>query len=194
MKYWTIQNRKILNILNTEHVYYPDIEKSDYLQKFKKVNEELFEDNRSLYCFITQCSNKINFCNYPGIIFCFFKSQENMIMPISDEQDFYNLLNEKRNVIQSLWKTLSNPDSILLELEFQYEFWNPLFIDINDYQYLMPPVVTMPPYQEGDFEKIQQNLMLGICRPKFASGIIQGHLPFINIDMIQNVYELRFMN
>lgn len=198
MYYWTVQSKKVLEIIDRDGIYKPDIEKSTYLEKFKptlKTEFDMYTNNLSLYQFMKDCAFTIN--NYPlkGLIYCFCKVENNYISDFKSQNDFYSYLVNKKEVIKSLWDNLSNSNSVLLQLEFNEKFWNPLFIDINDYQYLMPPVITMPPYQEDDFDKIKINLLQGVCKPIFNSGIIQAHLPYITKGMIKNIVPLyRFDN
>lgn len=52
---------------------------------------------------------------------------------------FYSFIQNKRAVIESLWNELSSKDAVILELNYDDNF-NPIFLDINDFQFLMPPI------------------------------------------------------
>lgn len=108
------------------------------------------------------------------------------IKGFANEMDFQNYITIKKDVIYSLWKDLNKQDSIILELEFNEPFWNPLFIDINDYQYLMPP------YYEEDSAQVILSRLSQVCWATggLPSGIVQAHLPYISVNMVKNVYNM----
>ena len=72
-------------------------------------------------------------------------------------------MHEKEDAVKSLLENLNNSDHVLLHLEFNERFWNPLFIDINDYQFLMPPIIATPPYKEEDVGRM-------VCTPNLGQG------------------------
>lgn len=193
MNFWTIQSKKVIKIIEEKDIYNPNIKKSTYLDKFKEtLNTEfdLYKGNLRLYQFITSCACTINnYYSLNGVIFCFCKFENGLITDFKDQAEFYTYLLNRKETIKSLWKNLHSSDSILLQLNFNEKFWNPLFIDINDYQYLMPPFIPIPPYGENEFYKIKNNILQGICQPIFNSGIIQAHLPYITKSMIKGVFQ-----
>lgn len=194
MDFWTIQSKKVLDIIEKDGVYTPDIEKSTYLEKFKKTagtEMDMYKGNVELYKFMTLCASQINNYYLKGLVFCFCKTQDGYITDFKDKEDFASYMNEKEAAVKSLLKNLNDSNHVLLHLEFNERFWNPLFIDINDYQFLMPPVIAMPPYKEGDFEKIQTYITQGVCYPIFSSGVIQAHLPYITKSMIKESFEIK---
>ena len=193
MIYWTIQSRIVLDILNCNGYYEPDFSKSSYLERYKNNNSEydLYTPNMNLYYTLLSFANQINNVNLKGLIFSFCKFERNHIIGFPNYKAFRYYISEKKNVIKSLWNILSQTDSVILELEFNKPYWNPLFIDINDYQYLMPPVIPWPPYSQDSEQKIYNNLSRGICcKSPLPSGICQAHLPYINFEMIRNIYDV----
>ena len=195
MDFWTIQSKKVLDIIEKEGEYHPDIDKSIYLDKFKKTADtelDMYTGNVDLYKLITACASQIN--NYfplNGLVFCFCKIQDGYITAFKNKEDFESYMHEKEDAVKSLLENLNNSDHVLLHLEFNERFWNPLFIDINDYQFLMPPIIAMPPYKEEDVGRIQSYVAQGVCYPIFSSGIIQAHLPYITKSMIKESFEIK---
>lgn len=191
MKYWTVQSKEILDPLNKKGVYYPDFTKSKYLQEYKD-NNELYSFNIQLYNQLLTYACRINTVNLQGLVFTFCKMDNQGIKGFANEVDFQNYITAKKDVIYSLWKNLNKRDSIILELEFNEPFWNPLFIDINDYQYLMPPITIMPPYYEKDSAQVILSRLSQGCWATggLPSGIAQAHLPYISVNMVKNVYNM----
>lgn len=64
MKYWTIQKKEIIKIVNEEGVFQPDFRKSDYLQRYSK---PLYLELEKLYDMVLTAFNKINGTNLPKL-------------------------------------------------------------------------------------------------------------------------------
>ena len=77
-------------------------------------------------------------------------------------------------------------------MELNYtESFNPIFIDINDFQFLMPPIMLLPPYTKESLLRIQRNIIQGqITVSEFPSNVIQAHLPYIKKENIVNAYQM----
>ena len=68
---------------------------------------------------------------------------------------------------------------------------NPLLIDLNDFQFLMPPIQYFPPYTEKSVDRICTALEKGqIRQSEFPSYVIQAHIPYIAPRDLVNVYPL----
>lgn len=67
MKFWTIQTKNVIDIIQEKGIYQPDFNCSRYLNANKKLND--------LYSVILQSFNNINRKDLPGIIYAFMKSQ-----------------------------------------------------------------------------------------------------------------------
>lgn len=81
-------------------------------------------------------------------------------------------------------------NSVVVELEYPAPF-NPLFIDINDFQFLMPPIMVIPPYTAQSARQIAADLQRDeISRSEFPGGVIQAHLPCIRQENVCNLYRL----
>lgn len=170
MRFWTVQQASILETLQTEGIYQPDFSKSRYLE----TNPSL----ASLYRFLLDSFYKVNGQKLPGLIFAFGKCDGEVITDYMGIGDFYKYIGERKGAINSLWEHFP-PNSMVLELEY-YEDFNPLWVDINDFQYLMPPVLTLPPYTQDSEQRILEDISTGEPRlSEFASGIMQCHLPYI---------------
>lgn len=182
MKYWTIQKRGVLQVIRQEGVYYPDFKFSSYLQQIPTL--------APLYAKLLEQYNRINELNCIGLIFTLCKREDGNISEIRDIYDFSRLVDTKRNAIDAMWKNLTKSDSVIIELEYPY-IQNPLYIDINDFQYLMPPVFPIPPYTLNSKEYIIDSLSVGMFpTPALSSDIIQAHIPLLKGEFIKNVYEV----
>lgn len=184
MKFWTVQSKNVMEIVRHEGLYLPDFNRSLYLNK---ENPGALE----LYYLILDSFNRQNNLKLKGLSFSFAQSYKDSIYPIPNFEDFILFIHEHKNAIGSLWKQLCKNDVEILELEYQNNF-NPIFIDINDFQYLMPPVIfDLPPYNKFFFDMIVSDLKDGICRESiFPSNVIQAHLPYIATENVINVYNM----
>ena len=182
MKVWTVQNKDVINKVKSEGIYQPDFSKSNYLQ----LNPNL----GGLYKMILESFNKINSMNLPGVIYAFMRSDDEQIYEIKDYEEFYSFVQNKRMVIDSLWQEFMKKDSLIMELNYEDNF-NPIFVDINDFQFLMPPIIYLDPYREEDVERICVNICSGkITQSVFPSYVIQVHLPYIKTENILNTYSM----
>lgn len=81
-------------------------------------------------------------------------------------------------------------DMYIIELSYNNSF-NPVLLDYNDFQFLMPPVQVFPPFNKDDVGRIRNNIKSGRYFPsKIPSGIVQAHLPNISPNNIVNVYPM----
>ena len=182
MKFWTVQKTAVVNTVNKFGGFSPDFSKSDYVA----MNPDL----KSLYDVILSSFNKVNNVMFSGLIFSFMESDNKKIYSIPDIYSFYDLINEKKPVIKSLWENLCSKDTVILELDYSEEF-NPIYMDVNDFQFLMPPLMIMPPYTDNDIQYLLEDINNGIIRPSvFPSGLIQAHLPYIQSENITNLYPM----
>lgn len=180
MKYWTIQTKDIVETIVKRGIYQSDFSKSRYL------NFNLYMAD--LYSLILDSYNNINNLHLNGVIYAFARSDGRSINPIKDITEFYRFMNNKKPIINSLWKTLTTDDSIILELNYEENF-NPLFVDINDIQFLIPPILCLPPYTEQSLNRICTDIARGqISESEFPSYVIQAHLPYIKAENIISLY------
>ena len=181
MKFWTVQKRSIVEHIMENGIYQPIFELSDY---------QAGDDLQELYGLFLQFFNQVNHSDLPGLIFAFLQSDGQQIFSIKDIQSFYNFIQKSKPAIMSLWNNLAKKDVVILELEYEQSF-NPICIDINDFQLLMPPLMVLPPYTDEYIVNLLRELKQGvISRSVFPSGVIQAHLPNIQAENIVNVYEM----
>ena len=179
MKIWTIQNGAVVETLLRDGFYQPDFSKSSYLAAIPKLEP--------LYDMLLSSFNRVNGCDLPGLVFAMTDAERE----IPDGNAFLDFLHLRSPAIGSMTKRLINDNSFALELDYAMNF-NPLLIDINDFQFLMPPVTMVPPYTEETFERILDNLQNGRFEPSvFPSGVIQFHLPYIRKENVVGIYKLR---
>lgn len=184
MKFWTVQKYATLNTVLKQGIYQPDFSKSWYASQG--------EDNADFYDCVRKYFNHANETGYPGLIFAFAQNKTNKyIEEFTNYVEFYQFIGSSKNAIKSLWKQIATPDACVLELEYDTALFNPLFIDINDFQALMPPVMFMPPYTEENLHKVAENFYDGVIAPSvFPSYLIQAHAPFIKRENIVGVYPI----
>lgn len=186
MKYWTIQSKEVLNKIESEGIYYPNIERSNYISK----NVEL----EQLYTFILDSFNSVNKCKCSGLVFSFLTQDSNKIVSYENITSFHNAMIKGKDIVNPLWNELLTNECKILELEFDEEI-NPIYIDFNDFQIIMPPIYEIQPYKETDIKKIITNVRKGVFSQSiFPSKIIQGHLPYIKTENILNTHELFLLN
>lgn len=187
MQYWTIQNKLALETLSQGSTYYPDFNQSNYLQEIPALND--------LYGFFLKAFNNINFIepddqHGKGLIFSFYAYDDQAHDLIGPDQ-ILNYVYQHRTAVGHLWKHLAkNPDNRLLQVEFDSEFFNPLLLDINDFQILMPPMAALPPYTEEDLDRITTTITHGaIPGSVLPSHVYQAHLPYLRAENVLNVYN-----
>lgn len=182
MKFWTVQTKEIINLVNRNGIFYSDFVKSNYL----KLNPNL----KDLYDLVLESFNKINHLNLKGIIFAFCQSNNQYVYEIEDFTSFYSFIQNKKAVIESLWNELNTKDVVILELNYSEKF-NSIFLDINDFQFLMPPIIFPFPFTNQDIDRICWSIENGkITRSAFPSNVIQAHLPYIKSENILNTYSM----
>lgn len=115
-----------------------------------------------------------------------------MISPFSSKtiEEFETFIKSKKAVIGALWNTFINDNSVIIELDYNENF-NPILIDINDFQFLMSPLMLLPPYTKESENRILNDINLGqITASEFQSNVIQAHLPYIEKKHVMNIYPI----
>lgn len=183
MKFWTIQTKNVIESIQKNGVYQPDFRRSRYLLR---INRNLID----LYAYLLRSFNRVNHRNLPGVVFAFAKGGQNGITSIGTMDEFRAFIQSKQDVIGGFWKELDRSNSVIMELDYEDNF-NPLWIDINDFQFIMPPITLLPSYTEESFLRILANMAQGRFEASpFPSNVIQGHLPSIEKRNVINVYPL----
>lgn len=184
-KIYTVQKKMILNHINEKGIYYPNFDYSAYPQEVGQ--PELVK----LYRVVLDAFNQNNKCEFPGLAFCFLVGDYDGIYFWSDYEAFQQVMREKKAAIASLWNKLATDDYVILELDAREYPFNYISLDINDFQFLMPPVMVLPPYDEDDVQRIIADLFDGLApNPKLLSNIFQAHIPYITKESILNVYPV----
>ncbi|MDU3176672.1 hypothetical protein [Anaerococcus sp.] len=182
IKLWTVQDKKVLDTIQRDGVYYPDFNKSYY--------KELIPELDQLYAFMLLCYNVNNDTRYSGLAYTFLGVDGEYIASFPNYDYFKEYIQSKEGVIKSLWNKLSREDSVILELNYEDDF-NPILMDINDFQYLMPPQSVMPPFNEESLGIIAINAAHGsFGRSALPSGLIQAHVGEIRKENIVGVYPM----
>lgn len=185
MKIYTFQDKEVLDIIQNSdnNLYLPDFSKSIYL--YQK------PDLKELYNYLLNTYNTVNNCTFNGLVFGFADNEN-----INDIKGFKEYMLNNLYPIKSLIEDLSKRDTFLLELEYKDSFLNYLPIGINDFQYIMPPIIkNIPPYKKDDAEKIKFNLSIGNkFAEKLPSGYTQVHVPYIKKENILNYMQFNIKN
>ena len=182
MKFWTIQTRNVIESIQKNGVYQPDFGRSRYL----RINRKL----TGLYSHVLKSFNRINQRDLPGVVFAFAKGGQNGITSIGTMDEFRAFIQSKQDVIGGFWTELDRRNSVIMELDYEDDF-NPLWIDINDFQFLMPPIIPVSNYTKESVGRILANMAQGRFEASpFPSNVIQGHLPSIEKRNVTHVYPL----
>lgn len=177
-----MQKRNVMNSVLSGKEYQPIFAISDYVQ--------IEPGLKNLYDILLKSYNKNNNTNFLGLIFGFAVVYQSEIRHFHDYNSFRNFIISRKPAILSLWKHFLSQDCVVLELEYDDDF-NPIAIDINDFQFLMPPIVPFPPYTENSVQRLIENMMLGITeRSVLPSDLLQVHAPYINKNNIIGVYPM----
>lgn len=183
MKLWTVQKNFIIDHIMKNGEYTPVFQESDYAKKIPKL--------AVLYDYLLESFNHIHGKKFEGLVFCFTGANEyNQPAEIPSYTEFMQTVTGHKEAVKSLWNTLAGEDVSVLELDIPFLF-NPLYIDVNDFQFLMPPIMVLPPYTERSSELCSRILRYGIYQPSpLPSGLIQAHIPSICRDDIVKVHPM----
>lgn len=182
MKYWTIQTKDVLERINSGETFQPDFTESRYL----KINANL----KRLYDLVLKSFNSVNNMNLPGVTYAFAQSNGKSIYSIENFNEFHTFAKNKQDIIGGFWEKIEKRNSVILELTYNDDF-NPIFIDINDFQFLMPPIVSVCGYSKESIKRICGDIQTGqITSSEFPSNVIQAHLPYIKQENIIQTYPV----
>lgn len=182
MKFWSVQKWAIVQTALENGFYQADFSKSNFTREDPRLNE--------LYSLVRDAFNRVNGTNVPGVLFSFLESDNQTIYSPQDIYAFYVAIQRKQAALKTLWRKLCAQDSVVLELDYE-EGFNPILIDLNDFQFLMPPIWLVPPYTEEDVARICRDIYDGRIMPSiFPSGIIQAHLPYLKKENITRIFPM----
>ena len=151
-KYGTVQSREVINILKEEGIYYPNFEFST----LTKIDPEI----KNAYSLILDSFNQFKNSKVKGVLFSFLDYDiNNGILAINSFEEFKERVLKARESIKSLWDYFLSVEFVILELELPDDF-NPIFIEINDFQAIMPPILFIQPYTKLVIEDICNSLII----------------------------------
>ena len=181
MKIWTIQSYDVIEIIEKNETYFADFKKSSYLRQ----NENLKE----IYTLLLNSFNHLNNESLSGLIFGFATSTSNNIIEIESIQSFKDFLNDNADIIGGFINKIDKSNSVIIELDLEVDF-NPVCLDINDFQFLMPPIMIMHPFTKESVNRIVNNIANGICEySELPTKVFQFHIPYIKKSDIVNIYK-----
>lgn len=138
---WTLQKAAILNHIQQSGFYQPDFSMSPFLWDKPELAKP--------YARVLQAFNRHNQTSLPGLIFGFTASDNRCIYDLPTAEDFCRHMAPRMDAIRSLWRNLTERQNcVLMQLEYPDNI-NPVFIDINDFQFLMPPLHSLPSVHPG---------------------------------------------
>lgn len=188
MKLWSVQKKEVVYYVSRDGVFQPDFSKSEYLNGIPNL--------QPLYYFLLEVFNRRSRLDVevPGLIFCFAGIENQRVYEIQDIDGFTQLIQSRRAVVKDLWNYFKLDNRVILELDYENldQTFDPILIDINDFQFIMPPIdLRVKNYQKSDVNRILNNIRSGIVEPApLPSGIIQAHAPYIASENITNVFTL----
>ena len=192
MKYWTIQGRNVVETLQTDGGYFPSFEKSTYVAANPKLAQ--------LYSYLLNSYNSLNYgitsYMFQGLVFCFaewFNQKPGCIVQFDDYQQFANAMTEyeQKLVIKALLNFYRQSENYILEIDLDPFYLNPLPVEINNFQAIMPPMTAAGPYDEEKLRRICKSIEFGVFeQPAFPSerALVQMHLPYINAEWVSRFY------
>ena len=179
---WTVQKRAALNTCLTYDYFCPDFEKSDYLSRIP--------DLKYLYDMLLEAYNNMNSETLKGLVFSFCLEENGRISSFTNYEQFKWYITQNRSVVQSLWKSFEAMDCVILKLRLR-QTNNPLYIDFNNFQLLMPPITILPPYTEDYFKNLVDKWTSGqYVKGILNSGLVQAHLPALVKEDLLGVYPM----
>ena len=163
---WTIQSKKVLNIIEEKEVYYPNI--------------NLLNGNyHSTYKIVLDSFNNINKCKYDGLIYGFAKYGKEQYFDTIDELYQYFLNNPAITAAFNLWSS----EFVILQLEYEDNF-NLIPIDFNDFIQIIPPI-----WDKEAYKIIVSRIEMGVYKGGYTlPSFTQVHTPYIKKQNIVRVY------
>ena len=182
--FWTVQKLDVVTVLLQQGFYQPAFAYSDYVGENEKLSD--------LYGFMLNAYNRVNNTEYPGLIFTFLEGGEDgYVYDFKSYELFRDFIRKHSLPIKSLWKNLASKNTVVMCIEREVSDKNLLLIDINDFQYMMPPVLQVPPYSEGFYNFLVQNIAVGNkVQSVNPSGVLQAHIPYIKAEEVVGLYPM----
>ena len=184
VRFWTVQKLDVVTVLLQQGLYQPAFAYSDYVEADNKLSD--------LYGFMLDSYNRLNRTEYPGLVFTFLESDDaGNIYDFKDYQMFRKFIIDHSASIKSLWNNLSSKNTVIMCVEREVNNENLLLVDINDFQYLMPPIVQAYPYSEEYTDLLLRALSNGArIQSVFPSYVMQAHIPNIKAEEVIGLYPM----
>lgn len=185
MVYWTIQPQSVVEKVLQDGYYEADYNKSEYLDTSKEL--------RSVYDNLLTYANTLNKSKLDGLVDAFVGVDSKTGEHILTDEDFVLWMERNKAALGGHWRYLKKNKErmFLIKLVDRPEFWNPLILDFNDWSFLLPPVMALPPYQAEDISRISQLLAQGLVPENiFPSGAYQARLPYIDKSVVENIVDI----
>ena len=205
---WTIQSKKVIEIINADGEYFPSLHHIDFEQ-------DGFDHMRLCYYAAVSIFNLVNKQRREGVVFAMAPAPDEPFASMEEVSAFFQSDPEMFAFLAKNGKTLIDDNHVLLKLRYDEEF-NPLPIDIHTFvafsDYLYDhrdengkPCLTLMPRVHGDatFPKIQRQFtcwMNGEYGGPFAEHsamlfrdfrtMIQLHLPYIRSENIVSIHPI----
>ncbi|MDT8716975.1 hypothetical protein IAI10_09925 [Clostridium sp. 19966] len=160
--FWTIQSRKVVDIVNSEGEYYPS-----------------FTNRKKDYRIVLESFNANNKTDYKGLVFGFAKRNREGCFENVDELYEYLFQNPLVTDAFDFW----DKEHVILKLETRENF-NQIPIDFNDFNQITFPIWGM------EVNKNIINLVnKGYYNDNsILPSFTQIHIPYIKKEMIVNIY------
>ncbi|HBH3439843.1 hypothetical protein PR262_08505 [Clostridioides difficile] len=186
MVFWTIQSKKVIDILLSEKEYYPN---------FELVNISKYSDMKTVYPFILENYNLRNESDFKGVLFG-FKDLNNK--PINNVEDLYQYFidNPYVSVAFDFWsnkycilKVRVNDNIDFIPIDFN-DFIKLSIGKTNDVERAMQLEQSNFNYSfNKDIENILLNFNNGTTNPRHSS-FIQVHYSHLSLGDILGVYNM----
>ena len=190
IKLWTVQKKSVVSEITKNGIYRPDINLSI------KANPRINPGVHEIYEYLLNCFNEVNRTNHAGLVFAFAQLDDNGdVVTIANKDDFFGFILRNIYHLIPIWKNYEE-DCVVLEIAKELDF-NPIPIDYNDYNAIIPPVFTAPlsEYTQEDIDKIRYHVATGdYVRSISPSEICQIHIPYIKQDELVNIYPIDFLD
>lgn len=182
VRFWTVQKLDVITALLQYGTYQPSFEYSDYAAIIPGLPE--------LYDFLLNSYNHVNGTDLPGLVFAFLEQGEEGIYDFPNYATFVRFIRSHRHALKSMWEHLASLNTVVLCVEKELDF-NAMCLDLNDFQYLMPPVRPMPPFPD-DYERIVKSALWNgqMIHPIFPSNVLQAHLPDIRQTEVIGIFPM----
>lgn len=201
MVYWTIQHKKVIDILNNQGKYFPDFEKSP-------------QTHRETYDKLLSVFNELNETAYKGLIFSIAKDGRTQgSLTFQDDGDFVEYMKARPGVLQTLNNgayTLLNDEHLLCRVETDefdklylclVDFWNFIMmmpdedgVNVGRDSYEMCRAVNseLANISYDDFVDLAWKMMRErkMVRPLMSSTILQVAIPYLEKGMLKGTYSV----